>query len=106
VASAARGLAAAADHSATSRALPPDRAVAVIVASLQTRPRTSGSVAGRPVGSRAWSKEIAPWVSVPVLSVNNTSMLPRSSMVTSRFTSTRRRASSLDPLLGEWYVHS
>ena len=37
-------------------------------------------------------------VSVPVLSVNRTSMLPRSSIVTSRFTSTRLRASLRDPL--------
>ena len=41
---------------------------------------------------------IAPSVSVPVLSVKSTSMLPRSSMVTSRFTSTLRRASSREPV--------
>ena len=37
-------------------------------------------------------------VRVPVLSVKSTSMFPRSSMVTSRFTSTLRRASSRDPV--------
>ena len=41
---------------------------------------------------------IAPSVSVPVLSVKSTSMLPRSSIVTSRLTSTLRRASWRDPV--------
>ena len=41
---------------------------------------------------------MAPSVSVPVLSVNSTSMLPRSSIVTSRLTSTRLRASARDPV--------
>ena len=39
-----------------------------------------------------------PSVSVPVLSVNSSVMLPRSSMLTSRFTSTLRRASRRDPV--------
>ncbi len=47
--------------------------------------------------SDSWNV-IAPSVSVPVLSVNSTSMLPRSSIVTSRFTSTRLRASRREPL--------
>ena len=39
-----------------------------------------------------------PSVSVPVLSVNSSVMLPRSSMLTSRFTSTLRRASRREPV--------
>ncbi len=55
-------------------------------------------VACAPAGSRASSKVMAPSVRVPVLSVNSTSMLPRSSIVTSRLTSTRLRASARDPV--------
>ena len=41
---------------------------------------------------------MAPSVRVPVLSVNRISTLPRSSIVTSRFTSTRLRASAREPV--------
>ena len=51
----------AADHSATSRALPPTGPVAVIVASLQTKPNSSGSVDGSPAGSSARSKVMTPF---------------------------------------------
>ena len=87
-----------ADHSAASSALPPTGPSAVMAASLASRPNSSGAVAGRPAGSNAWSKVMAPSVRVPVLSVKSTSMLPRSSMVTSRLTSTFRRASSREPV--------
>ena len=79
-----------------ARCRPPGPA-SVRVASLHTRPSRSGSADGSPAASRAWSKVIAPSVSVPVLSVKSTWMLPRSSIVTSRLTSTFRRASSRDP---------
>ncbi len=41
---------------------------------------------------------MAPSVRVPVLSVKSTWMLPRSSIVTSRFTSTRRSARRREPV--------
>ena len=47
--------------------------------------------------SRARSKVILPSVSVPVLSVKRISMFPRSSMATSRFTSTFFAASAFEP---------
>ena len=69
-----------------------------MIVSLQSKPYTSVSVLAAPAAlSDSWNV-IAPSVRVPVLSVNNTSILPRSSIVTSRFTSTRFRASLRDPL--------
>ena len=53
---------------------------------------------GRPSASSASVEGDRASVRVPVLSVNSTSMLPRSSMVTSRFTSTRLRASAREPV--------
>ena len=66
----------------------PPRCPPVGVASLHTRPSVSTSVLSSPAGSIARSKLMWPSVSVPVLSVNSTSMSPRSSMHTSRLTST------------------
>ncbi len=84
-------------HSAWSSTFPPVGPVAVMVASLQTSPSRSGSSEGSPAPSREAVKLIAPSVSVPVLSVKSTWMLPRSSIVTSRLTSTLLRASWRDP---------
>ena len=53
---------------------------------------------GLPSAPTARMKLIRPSVSVPVLSVNRTSTLPRSSMHTSRLTRTRRRARARDPV--------
>ena len=79
----------------TSSGLPPTappRGQRRLVAQ-QARAR-SGSVDWRRRPGRALARSvIAPSVSVPVLSVNSTSMLPRSSMHTSRLTSTLRAAS-------------
>ena len=81
-----------------ARSRRPARA-SVRVASLHTSPSSErlGVAAARPRRATR-SKVIAPSVSVPVLSVKSTSMLPRSSIVTRRLTSTLRRASSREPV--------
>ena len=63
-------------------------------ASLHRSPSSRGSFAGAPDRPSAPVELIAPSVRVPVLSVKRTSMFPRSSIVTSRFTSTRFRAAA------------
>ena len=93
-----RDTASGAETRAISRAFPPTGPAAVVVVSLQSKPYRSVVALAAPAAlSDSWNV-IAPSVRVPVLSVNNTSMLPRSSIVTSRFTSTRFRASLRDPL--------
>ena len=74
-------------QSAWSRALPPTGPRSVTVDSLQTRPEAAGRSSSCP-SARGRSKVMVPSVSVPVLSVKRISMLPRSSIATSRFTST------------------
>ncbi len=64
---------------------------------MHTRPSSSGSSCFAGGVERLVEGE-RPSVSVPVLSVNSTWMLPRSSIVTSRLTSTLRRASWREPL--------
>ena len=86
-------------HSAASSGLPPTAAAVVdgrprCTAAQPQHRRRGPAVAGR----AARMKLIRPSVSVPVLSVNSTSMSPRSSMHTSRLTSTLRRASRRDPV--------
>ena len=67
------------------------------VASLHTRPRASGPGDATPATSSDSANVTMPSVRVPVLSVKSSRMLPRSSIVTRRLTSTLRRASPRDP---------
>ena len=69
-----------ADHSATSSALPPTGPVARHRRLVAHQPEQERRRRRLPRGVERPSKVIAPSVSVPVLSVNSTSMLPRSSM--------------------------
>ena len=87
-----------ASQRATSRGLPPTAVSPVRVASLHTSPRVSTSPLSSPVAVIARSKLMRPSVRVPVLSVNSTSMSPRSSMHTSRLTSTFFAASRREPV--------
>ncbi len=87
-----------ASQSATSSGLPPTAVPAVGVASLHTSPSVRTSGLSSPVAVIARSKLMWPSVRVPVLSVNSTSMSPRSSMHTSRLTSTFFSASRRDPV--------
>ena len=77
--------------------VPSDRAVIGhrgFVADEPEQQRAIAFLAGR---VEARSNVISPSVRVPVLSVKRISMLPRSSMATSRFTSTFFAASAFDP---------
>ena len=83
-------------HRATSSGLPLTPPAAVDVGGQQARPQHGvGVPAGRVDGG---DRLMRPSVRVPVLSVTSTSMSPRSSMQTSRLTSTLRRASRRDPV--------
>ena len=62
------------------------------------RPARSTESLCAPAGSTASTSAMCPSVSVPVLSVNSTSMSPRSSMHTKRLTSTLTLASRRDPV--------
>jgi hypothetical protein len=73
---------------------PPDAASTSVLNS----PARSTDSACAPIGSTASTKLIRPSVRVPVLSVNSTSMSPRSSMHTKRLTRTLRWASRRDPV--------
>ena len=84
-------------HRAWSRAFPPTGPCSVTAASLQTSPNTKGRALSFPAGSRLCPKVITPSVRVPVLSVKRISMLPKSSMATSRLTMTRLATRALAP---------
>ena len=90
--------ASAASQSATSSALPLTALPASTTASLHTRPSACARAAGSPAGESDRSKVMWPSVSVPVLSVNSIVILPRSSMLTRRFTSTFLRARRREPV--------
>ena len=87
-----------ADHRAWSSAFPPTGPSVVRLASLQTRPSSIGRPPSRPEASRDRANVIFPSVRVPVLSVKRISMLPRSSMATSRLTSTFLAARAREPV--------
>ena len=75
----------------------PDGPVDRRVASLHTRPEHEWRGPRPADGSSDRAKVILPSVSVPVLSVNRISMFPRSSMATSRLTSTFLAARAREP---------
>ena len=91
-------------HRAASSGLPPTRRppLARSVSVAQQAPAAARRPVGA-VGGRARAVNVMrPSVSVPVLSVNSTSMSPRSSMQTSRLTSTLRRPAAASRQPGWW----
>ena len=80
-------------RTASSRGLAMPEASAALMA-----PRASTSADGAPEGLYAPSSRMTPSVSVPVLSVHSTSMLPRFSIAFSRRTITPRVAMTCAPL--------
>ena len=86
-----------ASRSASSSGPPPPPAPDT-VASVQRSPSLVTRSGSAPLVSIARSKVIRPSVSVPVLSENRTSMSPRSSMLTSRFTRTLCAANRCAPV--------